>query len=188
MSQTVFGIVLALAAAVAAPGPSVETRANREHAAAGARHVSTLALAPSTPAESQCPYDFQSPMPGGVFCLYNGALRSPAGSTCAGDVGMIWSSYDPAAYHDLSPRVAPIRSVTLGLVSDPGVVFRAAAASGQPEAADVTAFSSGERFWQAVAGLARLTLEPQLATGPREVLSLDLRGQALPLYEGCQWK
>ncbi len=182
MTRAIFGIGLVLAMALAAPA---ETLGSRSQPAAGVHHASLHAPAAFTPPENHCPYDFKSPMPWGVFCLYRGTLRGPAGNTCSGDVGMIWSSYDPANDSIVSTGGTPVGSVTLGLMSDPEIVFRATSGPGQVEAAELIAFSTGEDSWQAVVGHARLTLEQQPATEPLQVLSLQIKGLVLPLFQGC---
>jgi hypothetical protein len=71
--------------------------------------------APQAPAISRCPYDFDSEMPPGRFCVYRGAARSADGALCSENLVVIWSAAAVAADPD-AEEAAPAE-VSFGFVN-----------------------------------------------------------------------
>ncbi|MDX2169317.1 MAG: hypothetical protein SF182_19760 [Deltaproteobacteria bacterium] len=69
-----------------------------------------------------CPYNFQSPMPRGTFCVYRGRPRDARGQDCGAEAVVIWRSGLDAAARQPAPR-----RVFVGFVEPPALVLHAVA-------------------------------------------------------------
>jgi hypothetical protein len=104
-----------------------------------------------------CPYNFQSDMPPGVFCVYRGTALTAEGETCADDVVVIWRTHAPRTerYGEGPPVI--VRDIYLGLAADPVLVMRAVAAHDN-HANLVTYVYESEMDPQPLTGVTRLEL------------------------------
>jgi hypothetical protein len=82
--------------------------------------------APDAAIASRCPYDFDSEMPPGRFCVYRGAARSVDGALCSEDLVVIWSAVGAAVDPDEEETAAV--EVSFGFVNRELLVLHGVAA------------------------------------------------------------
>lgn len=159
-------------AVVASAAAESEPRTDRAHADA-----------------TSCPYHFGSDTPPATFCVYRGVAFGNGGEVCATDVVVIWSSAGSQSRVRIGATEKPSasnREVYVAFVADPDLVLLAVVDAPQSNRAELVGYTmGGGEAAQPLAGTVSLRQAGVGASGPADVLSMELRGPRRFRPESC---